>query len=301
MRISHEDVPHCFVANQSFNDLASGLVQDILQTEGDGAIQYIACETAAETARHWDLQRPSDLVSHPYVEKNSQGPPVSFPNAFGEYERLVASCIAWGTYSTYVLTGEMGSGKSSTLRFLRAALSDQRNRQCHACQVCRPVSLLLDFNRGFGQRTPGKLLRAFHRRLAGMLRRETKDIFIASDLSDSFYISLRQAGGDWEGFGRFVDLVDSDLDWPTRSARDKTALLFRTIDDAEGDVEQCELLVQLLAHIRATHRPHAACLFVLYDNIDSILPEVQYDILCEILRLQTFAKVKSVLSPVFWT
>lgn len=77
----------------------------------------------------------------------------------------------------------------------------------------------------------------------------------------------------------------------------QTQRLFRFIDNFEhsDDVVRLELLMLLLGFVQKRHRPDPACLVLILDNLDSVLPSAQFELLVEILRFQELAKVRTVV------
>src|SRR6185369_2822533 len=104
----------------------------------------------------------------------------------GSYERMILSAITWGPFSTYVLSGEMGSGKTATIRQIVEALRRPHRMTCGKCERCEPILIHIDFNTGFRQIALKALLSKFRMRVYESFRARVEDVFVANDLADEF-------------------------------------------------------------------------------------------------------------------
>src|SRR5215813_1911943 len=102
MRINRDGVPYFEPYNEQFNKAAAPLIGEIFQTEGNSPIGYIMARETRSGPGGW---QPNPVVS--LVKSKLDGDWGKFDlSGLGEYEKILFSCIAWGEYSTYVLTGE---------------------------------------------------------------------------------------------------------------------------------------------------------------------------------------------------
>ncbi len=87
----------------------------------------------------------------------------------GEYEKGLLSCLLYGEYSTYALTGDMGSGKTATLNHLVEVLRRPRLKTCGVCKHCVPIVITLNFNAGFQDDDLQTLVRTFKKYLSARI------------------------------------------------------------------------------------------------------------------------------------
>src|SRR4051794_36407133 len=109
MRITRQNVSRNYEHNRQYNVAVKAVVQNIFQHQDVRPLGY---RPSRDTPTH-SLLRPSK-----FARKVTQAP-TQLPSELARfdisdlqsYERVVFACCAWGDYDTYVLTGEMGSGK----------------------------------------------------------------------------------------------------------------------------------------------------------------------------------------------
>jgi hypothetical protein len=84
------------------------------------------------------ITRPSKWARHIPVVKTPSTKKSRFNTDDLEiYERMMFGCLAWGDYSTYVITGEMGSGKTSVAQCVREVLLRERSELDHSLVMLR--------------------------------------------------------------------------------------------------------------------------------------------------------------------
>jgi len=299
MKVKRHGLTNFYSFNTKFNKATEPLVGDIFQTESTGPVGYIQTRPFVPLQERYYVLR-SQLGA---VQSEQQIPPPQ-KNRFdlsglGEYERILFSCLAWGEYSTYVLTGEMGSGKTTSADYVMEALRRPRSTTCGQCHECSgPILITIDFNKGFNSANSTKIMRSFRLLLYSRLKAELRRIFRRDGLTDRFlkFIQEDKNLNDFSLFDDFAQECETD-DWLNETQAGKTNGLFKYISDKSQDViDQLEMLMLLVAFSKEEARPDSACLALLLDNIDSVTPEAQFELLVEILSLQEFARIK-VLVP----
>lgn len=181
MRVLKDGVGEYGSDNERFNKAAGPIVGEIFQTQDAAPVGYIFARPSRPEPRDWKPSSFVQLIRQPYsVPKKEK---IRFDlSGLGEYERVIFSCIAWGDYPTYVLTGEMGSGKSTTTKLIRTVLERQRLETCGICEKCDPVIITLDFNEGFRIKNTDALVRKFHKSLYNKLRSNLRKLFTENAL-----------------------------------------------------------------------------------------------------------------------
>jgi energy-coupling factor transporter ATP-binding protein EcfA2 len=298
MRIKREGLVDFSSYNANYNSAISPVVGDIFNTELSQPEQYISSRvnTVALPGR-----LESQSIHGDHVRKEYAAPPQQVgrfdTTRLGEYERVLLSCLAWGKYSTYVLVGEMGSGKTTTVKYMKQVLENPRLRSCGACTSCEPTIIYRDFN----EPSSGSVLRHFRSRLRFAFKAEMRHIFrTETRLIDKFTNFIRESANriTYSYFDDFLeDEVEKEPAWSKLAHAQKISKLFKYIDNfGEGDdSSRLELLMLLTSFIRKSHRPDQACLVLILDNLDSVAPSSQFDLLVEILKFQEMAKIHALV------
>lgn len=298
MRVLKDGVGDYGTDNERFNKAAGPIVGEIFQTQDAAPVGYIFARPSRREPRDWKPSSFVQLIRQPYsVPKKEQ---IRFDlSGLGEYERVIFSCIAWGDYPTYVLTGEMGSGKSTTTRLIRTILERQRLKTCGICEKCDPVIITLDFNEGFRIKNTQALVRKFHKSLYNKLRSNLRKLFTENALADALLEEIAKEGADdaYAAFDIFAQEHEEDVSgWNAKSLRERANAVFNFVDSqATSDEERVELVMPLVRLTKETLRADSACLVFFFDNVDSIWPEAQYEILVEIMSYMTLARAKALV------
>jgi len=298
MRINRDGVRTYYPDNELFNKAAGPLVGEIFQTEGKNPIGYIMARRSRPAPNDW---KPNPIVSLVNSEvSTSKEERTRFDlSDLGEYERVVFSCIAWGDYSTYVLTGEMGSGKTTTTNLIQDVLRRRRSQLCGVCKTCDPVLISIDFNKGFRGKNSTDLVRRFQTKLSNTLQLSLGRLFATNQITDALLEEIGRDGADdsYSAFVAFARECDRDVSaWNAKSRRAKADALFGFVDkQSKSEEEKVEMMMDLVRLTKARLRADSACLVFFFDNMDSIWPEAQYEILVEILSYMSIAGAKALV------
>lgn len=298
MRINRDGIPTHYSYNEHFNKAAGPLVGEIFQTEGESPIGYIMARRSRPAPHDWKPSPIVKLIDSAFSPSADQLARFDL-TGLGEYERVLFSCIAWGEYSTYVLTGEMGSGKTTTTNLIQAVLRRRRSELCGVCKTCDPVIISLDFNKGFRGRNTTDLVRRFQKKLSDTLRQYLRKLFAVNRLADALLEEISRDSNDdsYSAFDRFAQECDEDVSaWTAKSLRAKADTVFKFVDDqAKSGEERVEMMMSLVKLTKLRLRADSACLVFFFDNMDSIWPEAQYEILVEILSYMSIAGAKALV------
>lgn len=193
MRIKRHGLQVFSAHNAGYNGAAAPIVGDIFDTELRQPEQYVVSRPVQprRPARLESKSESGDYVVVAYVPPKHQVGRFD-TTGLGEYERVLLSCLAWGKYSTYVLVGEMGSGKTTTARFIEGVLQRPRAALCGNCAVtvCEPLILYIDFN----SLIPGPIVRRFRTKLRASFKSQLRYIFrTAPLLLTEFVAFVREA------------------------------------------------------------------------------------------------------------
>lgn len=294
MKISKDGVPNFHSYNEGFNKAVGPLIGDIFQTQDETPLDYVV----ARPKRDIDDWRPDPIAASVTHEFN---PPKGGDERFdlkglGIHEKVIFSCLAWGSYRTYVLTGDMGSGKTTITKFMTRVLERPRRKLCGLCEHCNPVVVSLDFNQGFRGRDTPDLVDRFRRKLYNQLHQKLRDLFIKNPLTDALIEEINAGKSFYASFDVFAQNIESLSEWRGKANRLKANELFKFIDtQATSSLEKIEYMMALVRLAKERLRSDPACLIFIYDNIDSIWPEAQYEILVDILSYQDIAEARALV------
>jgi hypothetical protein len=292
MRITKQQLTLFGRHNRLFNKSASHAVGDLLATEPSSSAPYMSAASSISAKRAvFPHLTPPLLVGDEYPP-STDGPRYEITE-LGEYERVLFSALVWGEYTTYVLLGQMGTGKSTVAHHILNCIATRRHGVCVECPECKPLLLVIDFNKGYNFKDPEKVVQSFRRRLSASLRQMLRGFLRPRPALEAFveFATQPQNQDDYAEFDSFLqeteESIFTDLLQPEKINR-----LFSFID---GSVESLRLLMMVLRFVHRTYRQHPGCLLLLFDNIDRLLPEAQLDILLDILSLQAAAGVRTLV------
>jgi len=296
MKVCKKNVPVYHERNAPFNKAIEVLAQDIFQHHTVGAKGYITARVAGTMPYPTKLT----IIEHVADDTESKSKLERFDLlGLGEYEKRVFSSLATGKYHTIVLVGEMGSGKSATITHLVEVLQRPRSSTCGVCEHCAPVIIKMNFNAGFQDPDPDIVLRTFRWHLYQDLRFELRHLFSNSKLTDQLLEEVKNptTGKDFAAFDRFEQEYGDMVQWSKKTTEDKANSLFSYVDECtKNGAENIIVMMKLVYLAKQKLRSDPACLVLIFDNIDSILPEAQYKILNEILQYQEIAQVQSLVT-----
>lgn len=229
----------------------------------------------------------------------------------GSYERTVFSALAWYRYDTYVIGGELGTGKTTTARHVLSFINKHKEPKCgDTCGLCRhPIQISVNFNAGYHQNDADKLKFELCSDLYDQLRKELRHLFLRERLAAHFLEHIRRGDVDhhFASFDRWVERLEKEDGALLASPGDAGARmereiqlqdrLFRFVDDDSTDSEQrTKKLLAMCRFIKLRVRPDGACFVLFFDNIDSVPPECQGILLQLLLSYQEISGAKCLVA-----
>ncbi len=304
-KIQRINVEYPVEYNADFNQAVGNVVQNILQQASPGPIGYKPCRTEGGSpiprrgkwARHVG---PDNVRTETASRFNTHDLEV--------YERMLFGCLAWGDYSTYVITGEMGSGKTSVARWIREVLERERTALCTQCRnvnrtSCTPLVISRDFNTYALIDSVSGLEHIFRKDLLAVVQSVLRNIFsVAGEVENlRLLVIKRPADTGLARFAGFVQYCARSFDWAQLEPQQKAD---RLLDYVERDLmngdgrdldEQILYAMTLLSYVKDEVRHDPACIVFIFDNIDSLRPDAQLALLKIIVSAQETAHIKTLV------
>ena len=306
MGIRRDNIASQYRTNRQFNAAVRNVVQNIFQQERPDPLSY----RAARASLHHRQARPhSKEARRVDLADSLPNETTRFDTAdLAPYEQMVFGCCAWGEYSTYVITGEMGSGKTTLARFLYSVLRRPRRSLCPHCSKCVATVIYRDFNTYAHTTSIPAIVDAFSEDLLAAFISVLTIVFTEDGRIDALRGYLESSPADLDQIGLFHKWLPATRrrDWLNLAIPVKVSSLMEFVQHrpgtrAERDVgTQLLYCVTLLKYVREHVRRDAACLVLIFDNLDGVRPDCQLELLRMVLALQATAKVK-MLIPLRYT
>ena len=307
MIINNKYNPHIETYNKYFNDSTKPFIDNVFVAEHEGkggnpGIGYVNSEISQGEGPYF--------TSHPNVKPVNQIVRSPKLNDFmtkeleqlGEYERIVVSNVFWGQYSTYVLGGELGSGKTATVKHILGFL--KRCEETH--DDLDILSVYINFNIGTHysrDKSFKELSKSFRSEMFGQLavelEKNLKKFQIKIDSFREYYVTrylekFNHNLSKYYLFRSFENMVINDSGWIDKTESQRRADFIRYIDHLEGDDNKVTAALLVIGFIVRKFPYRIKALFV-FDNIDIIVPEYQYMFLDELLRTIEVVKIKTLI------
>lgn len=280
--------------NGTYNERIGPYVDEIFQTETPEPLGYLSPRRyRAISPGH--LAAPRATVIYERVKPADPEAPGRFElNDLGDYEHLLFSALAWAPSATYVLAGEMGSGKTATISYLSDVLKRNRRPCSMSCKTCKPVVVLLSLDAGTRYTSPNvDVVASVRDDLINALHGRLREIFIKEELPDRFIHFTAEASEQryarFSGFQTKLTVMQLTYGqaWQTLDPMQKTDLLLDYIRGLGSPEAQLDALMALAAFTKHTIRQDNTCFVIIIDNIDRHFePSKQLAILLLIFGLQ---------------
>lgn len=295
MKVFKSNVTNYYDRNRHFNEAVEGLVQSIFQHQDVDKTGYVNSRSSSPFAV--DLS-PIANSEGPTENESAQDNLGRYDiSGLGEYERRICSRVLEGGYRTLVLRGDLGSGKSASINHVSDVLRHPLTSSCGLCKQCAPVIIKMDFNMGYHDHELDKLLREFRRQLYDQLRQQLRELFRKTDLVNALREEAIRPNQDYAAFGRFAQDYENPIAWDDIPKNVRVDRLFSYVDtETNNGTENLKVLMWLVRLAKDSLQAEPGCLILIFDNIDSVQPEAQFQILVEILACQAVAKVQALVT-----
>jgi len=291
--------------NDLYNKSIKPLVDEIFQQRDIGSIEYIMSDHDSFHENRHLISLEHDKSINPQLIKDTNTLGLSNYHALGVNEKALSIYLLESTYDIIVLSGAMGSGKSTTSRFVLDYIQDNYNcnnqPECKSCKIQNINIIRLDFNRGFSGNNPDIIIDKFLRQFYLQLKRNLKQLF---DLDNKIFESflewiLNRAHNDWEHeYEEFIsDYIDNlDYEWDKKPKIKKCNTFFKWIDDQSEYSVKIDLLGYLIQFIIKQEYIKKECILIFFDNIDQ-LPEIaQNQIITMIFQFTEISRAKTLIT-----
>ena len=299
---------------KTFNQFVANLMESALQVRKVGPIDYIQSRLPKDSAYIATLGGGGSKIEVIKKETpSSQEQKERFQlDSLGLYERIILSAVAWYQYDTYVIAGELGTGKTTTTTFLLDHLKKISKGAPETCRFCKqPIHIQINFNINFRSHSNDRLRRDLCEQLYNQLRLYLRTFFKSSTMATPFLKFLLKGGIRHQVFAVFdhwiEELENSELAFNDLNRDLKTShaisiesiihkSLFEFLKVKEGEYESSvKQLLAICRFIREEFDPDSWCFTLIFDNLDSVRPEGQGVLLQAILSFQEISQVKTLV------
>jgi Cdc6-like AAA superfamily ATPase len=300
MRTKKLNLTNFATINANFNIEADHVVSQIFQLQNEGVLGYVPAEIGDFSSK--PLIHHALALAYKRSENFAESSLPITADGLGQFENLIFSDLAFGSYNTYILTGEMGSGKTALLKKLKEVLETPRPN-CEKCSSCLPIVVYFNLNESSwgGIKNPERAKSKFLKKLRQQLRPRLRIIFEREDLTLDFVNKLQGDARLQTEFFEFDDVIEeivAGFDSFTKlTAKQRTTRFFKLVEKVNDDYELVlEAFIKLARFVARFKRPDPTCFVIMYDNVDALPPEVQYEVLAEILSLQTLSQIRGIVA-----
>lgn len=296
------------VNNQDYIGYINGLAESIFQAEKLGPSGYIQSnlDNFRQTRHKHIAQTPGMFKVLPSVSEK----PVFIHKCIstedlGPYENAVLSNILNSEYSTIVITGALGSGKSTIINFILEYLSDNIiHKNCNNHTLCKShdtIYIRINFIKGFNSVDTKDILEEFDAKLYDSFTHVIRLLFNDDELLESFikyatsynetllipfkFLGLKIKQTDNWGSFETIEKLELILDWLHNRFGSEFALSYKNSVLAE--------MINFIG-IRFPERLNG-CFIILFDNVDRFKDEVQNEVINRLLGVSQIINAKTII------
>lgn len=281
-----------FSLNRNFNSLLESILEDYFSPEFVGIEGYLTIgdyndELAKKYTTQSSNQKDVFFQSDVKIYQNR------FSTEFSSYENMICSHLYFGNLKTYVFSGAMGSGKSTTIDFIFEEGQESE-------LIAKTIFIKLDFNKGYNSaKNIDDILEYFLLDLYDKLKVEVIERVYEFKICTEFLLHVKSNFSNYEKFYdfSFEQLRINFDDWDSLDEQKKMFLLFKYIEQKNIRHEiKVDMVMKFLNFIDLTIQPLGNKVIIFYDNIDRLPPAAQINILHKILALNKIASIKKIIA-----
>jgi hypothetical protein len=329
--------------NSKFNGSIENLIKNIFQTEDEGEIGYqLSSEENLKNDRNKiiidERIERIDLLETPDVHLISKKIILN-TNELGYLEMKMLENIIMNSYTTTIITGALGSGKTAIIKYILNYIDrNYKHENCEHFENCffkKHYNIYINFNEYgdndlksekiaeikdniindlFVKLTPPIEEILINMRIfdfvEDVISKDINYIYKKYNLYDNFDTKriIKNIKAEYFFFkNKYIDL--SSFNWKSQTIEYKVNVFLNWINDNAINIysklANYSNLLRLIGVLHPSKR--SSCFVIVFDNIDGLIDELQYDLLDLIwrfvektfltillpLRLTTFAKVPS--------
>ncbi|KAA3597446.1 MAG: hypothetical protein DWQ06_13665 [Calditrichaeota bacterium] len=269
--------------NFNYNDGIRSLMEDYFSPDTIGPEGYIQIGVY----RKEEAKKYTTKSKYQFNLDSIIGDQEIFSPNFSAYENMVSSHLFNGNYNSYVISGPMGSGKSTTLKFIFNELKKQI------------VLIHLDFDEDYTATEPELISNYFLEDLYEKLKVGLIEGLRVLNNCDEFLAHVIENSASytkWFSFS-FSYLEIEHERWDTFNEDRKIVELFIFMENKTKTLKhRVDMVMKFLNFVDDKLNKCGKKLIVFYDNIDKLPPISQISITNRIIAFNKIAKVISVIS-----
>lgn len=207
-------------------------------------------------------------------------------NNISEYEKILISSLLHSKKSHLILAGGMGSGKSSTITYLKSFFEKQYSYKV----------LYFNFNDGFNNfDSEVDSIDKFNNYFVNMLTNEIVDILNDDDNLEQITNEICINRKKYPNFVRFIQIAHRKQ-WKDKPHVDKVDMFYEKTLDNEKNYINLNNAFKILGIYKQLLKNKNKNIYIFFDNIDKLNPESQIKILNEIISHNQESKIKTLIA-----
>lgn len=278
--------------NKDYNAKIKSISDEIFQTEQIFPAGYIPIgKYNKEMIQFAALQDANKVIDSPINVENFD----DTWKSLSDYEKIIASHLLYGFYNTYIFSGSMGSGKTSTATHVLDFI-----KQRYSSPNSAFIKIPFDFNLGVlndsedgGIHLINRFTQELYEKLKVAIVLHIKNH--KSDLVLQFTTYIDSV--DYQDYQEFFDLssIVNQLSWIDLTTKRKAEVFIQFVEKETEKIKRIEMLMKFLRFLKIDLKENEF-IIIFYDNIDVLEPSVQTKIFQEyILPLNSIGKTKCLI------
>jgi hypothetical protein len=209
-----------------------------------------------------------------------------FPNS--QYENWVTNLLLYGNFGPYILSGGMGTGKSS----ISKTIMDRLRQHFHDSPGHCFMEAKFDFNGNLGSN--GEIVTIFKERLFSMLQAQLHRYLESNFHTLENFLRDANSKENSNDFAEFYDYYSQALADPSWSNKSQSTRIYELLHYISKKRSPLDLLISYIKYLR-NHYPRDVFFVLLIDNIDRCDQKEQFDIIQTIFPIVYAAKIKCLI------